>query len=434
MSAQLKLPLRLPAEHYDLVSPYQQRELVAFTPQQAKNWHVLNRDVARDTLSRWVDEPDIYVTPNEFYNWRRIKNAAALNAMYVDIDAHNGQDVMKLVTAALSALDAERVPEPNCIVYTGRGAHVYWLINRTAPQALPRWQACQRRLVEICKGDRMSADATRVLRVVGTTNSKAENFKVSAEPIHPIRYDFDWLADQVMPFSRAEIRDIRAARAVRQLDTAAPATQTKTGSIYDRWYLVYRDLHTIVDHNWFGSGIESGHRDTLLFHMANALSWFTVSDSLEHEIEHLARQITPSLSAAEAKGYCSSVISRARDTHLKGDEKRYRYKRETLYNQLSPLIPADLLPRLRAIIPDELAAERKRDSNRKSKAKSRAKAGAVSRSVYVGNAQEKRQKALELRAEGLSVRAIAAQLGASTRSIFGYLKEAAQCAKSVPLV
>jgi DNA-binding NarL/FixJ family response regulator len=155
---------------------------------------------------------------------------------------------------------------------------------------------------------------------------------------------------------------------------------------------------------------------------------------LEHEIEHLARQITPSLSAAEAKGYCSSVISRARDTHLKGDEKRYRYKRETLYNQLSPLIPADLLPRLRAIIPDELAAERKRDSNRKSKAKSRAKAGAVSRSVYVGNAQEKRQKALELRAEGLSVRAIAAQLGASTRSIFGYLKEAAQCAKSVPLV
>jgi hypothetical protein len=127
MSTQLKLPLRLPADHYDLVSPYQQRELIAYTPKQAKNWHVLNREVARDTLSRWFNEPDIYVTPNEFYHWRRIKNSAALNAMYVDIDAHQGQDIMRLVGMALSAIDAAKIPEPNCIVYTGRGAHLYWL-------------------------------------------------------------------------------------------------------------------------------------------------------------------------------------------------------------------------------------------------------------------------------------------------------------------
>lgn len=431
MSAQLRLPLRLPAEHYDLVSPYQERELVAYTPQQAKNWHVLNRQVARDTLSRWVNEPDIYVTPNEFYHWRRINNAAALNALYVDIDAHQGQDIMRLVTAALSAVDAAKIPEPNCIVYTGRGAHLYWLIDRTPAHALPRWQACQRRLVEVCKGDRMSADATRVLRVVGTTNSKADNFKCSAEPIHPIRHEFDWLADQILPFTRAEIRDIRAARAVRQLDNIAPASHTKTGSIYDRWYLVYRDLHAIVDHHWFGNGVEAGQRDTVLFHMANALSWFTVSDSLEHEVESVARQITPSLSAAEAKGYCSSVIRRARETNQSGEEKRYRYKRETLYSQLSPLIPADLLPRLRAIIPNELAAERKREANRRSEQKRRKSAGAVARSVYVGQADEKRQKAQQLRQQGHTVRAIAAQLGASVGAISGYLKDFSSCSMSM---
>lgn len=434
MSAQLKLPLRLPAEHYDLVSPFQERELVAYTPQQVKNWHVLNREIARETLSRWVDQPDVYVTPNEFFHWRRITNTAALNALYVDIDAHDGQDIMRLVATALSSIDTAKIPEPNCIVYTGRGAHIYWLIERTAPQALPRWQACQRRLVEICQGDRMSADATRVLRVVGTINSKADQFKVSAEPIHPIRYEFDWLADQVLPLTRAEIRDIRAARAVRQLDNIAPASHTKTGSIYDRWFLVYRDLHTIVDHHWFGNGVDPGHRDTLLFHMSNALSWFTVSDALENEIEHVARQITPSLTAPEAKSYCSSVIRRARETHAKGEEKRYRYKRETLYSQLSPLIPPELLPRLRAIIPNELAAERKRETNRRSEQKRRQKAGAVARSVYVDKAAEKRQKALELKAKGLSVRAIAAQLGASVGSISGYLKGANECSKSVCLV
>lgn len=435
MSAQLKLPLRLPAEHYDLVSPYQERELVAYTPQQAKSWHVLNRDIARDTLSRWVNEPDIYVTPNEFFHWRKIKNTAALNALYVDIDAHAGEDIMRLVATAISAIESAKIPEPNCIVYTGRGAHIYWLIDRTPPQALPRWQACQRRLVEICHGDRMCADATRVLRVVGTTNSKTvERFKVTAEPIHPIRYEFDWLADQVLPLTRAEIRDIRAARAVRQLDNIAPASQAKHGSIFDRWYLVYRDLHAIVDHHWFGNGVEAGHRDTLLFHMSNALSWFTVSDALEHEIEHVARQITPSLSANEAKSYCSSVLSRARDTHLSGEEMRYRYKRETLYSQLSPLIPSELLPRLRAIIPNELAAERKRENNRQVKQRSRKKAGALARSVYEGNAAEKRQKAKELKAQGLSVRAIAVQLGASVGSISGYLKGGKDCSKSVTLV
>jgi len=426
MSTQLKLALRLPAEHYDLVSPYQQRELVAYTPQQKKNWHVLNKEVARDTLSRWVDEPDIYVTPNEFYSWRKIKNTAALNALYVDLDAHQGQDIMRMVANALSALDTAKIPEPNCIIYTGRGAHIYWLIDRTPPQALPRWQACQRRLVEVCQGDRMSSDATRVLRVVGTTNSKAEQFKVKAEPIHPIRYEFDWLADQVLPFTRAEIRDIRAARAERQLDNIAPASHSKTGSIYERWYLVYRDLHTIVDHHWFGNGVDAGHRDTMLFHMSNALSWFTVSDSLEYEIEHVAREITPSLSAKEAKSYCSSVLSRARETHEKGEEKRYRYKRETLYNQLAPL--------LRAIIPNDLAAERKREANRKSEQKRRKNAGAVARSDYIEQADDKRQKAQQLRKQGLTVRAIAAQLGASVGAVSGYLKAASQCSKSMCLV
>lgn len=426
MSAQLRLPLRLPADHYDLVSPHQERELVAFTPKQDRAWHVLNREVARDTLSKWFDQPDIYVTPNEFYHWRRIKNAAALNALYVDIDAHQGEDCMRLVTEALSALDVARIPEPNAIVYTGRGAHLYWLIERTSAQALPRWQACQRRLVDVCKGDRMSADATRVLRVVGTTNSKADNFRVRAEPIHPLRHDFDWLADQILPVTRAEIRDIRAARAVRQLDFITPASNqgaaTRTGSIYDRWYLVYRDLHTIVDHHWFGEGVAAGHRDTLLFHMSNALSWFTVSDALQNEVEAVARQITPSLSAAEARGYCSSVLRRAKETHDTGKERRYQYKRETLYSQLSPLIPADLLPRLRAIIPNELATERKRESNRKSDLKRRRNTGMVERQEYLQQAENKRQKAQEMRQNGLTVRAIATALEISVGAVSGYLK------------
>jgi hypothetical protein len=420
---QLKLALRLPADHYDLVVPNQERELIAFTPLQARNWHVLNREVARDALSRWVDQPDVYVTPNEFYNWRLIKNTAALRALFVDIDARGGEDVHRKVEVALAALEAAGVPEPNCIVYTGRGAHLYWLIERTPAWALPRWQACQRRLVKLCDGDRMSADATRVLRVVGTVNSKASDFRVTAEPIHPIRYSFDFLADQILEKTRAEIRDLRAQRIARQLDIIVPTTQGKRyGSIYERWALVYRDLHAIVAHRWPGVPIEDGHRDTVLFHMANALSWFTLSEALDNEIEAVARQITPTLSAEQARSYCSSVLRRAVGTTEKGREQRYRYGRETLYQQLSPLIPDDLLPNLRAIIPNDLAADRKRERNRESERRRRAAAGAVPRDEFLAPANERRLQAHTLRRQGLTQRAIADVMQISLGAVNKYLK------------
>lgn len=435
---QLRLALRLPADHYDLVAPHQERELVAYTPNQAKNWHVLNRDVARDTLSRWLDQPDIYVTPTEFFNWRLIKNTAAFNALFVDLDARRGEDPHYLVELAMSALQTAGIPEPNCIVYTGRGAHLYWLIERTDGRALPRWQACQRRLVKICNGDRMAADATRVLRVVGTTNSKADNFKVKAEPIHPIRYEFDWLADQILEMTRAEIRDLRAVRAARQLDNIIPTTQGKPyGSIYDRWMLVYRDLHAIVAHRWPGMPIEEGHRDTVLFHMANALSWFTLSEALDAEVEAVARQLTPSLTAAQAKNYCSSVLRRAVGTVEQGREQRYRYKRETLYEQLSPLIPDELLPNLRAIIPEDLAADRKRERNRESERRRRAAAGATPREEYLATAEEKRRRAVTLRKQGLTQREIAEAMGVALGAVSKYLKApdpGQPCSQSVCLV
>jgi len=435
---QLRLALRLPADHYDLVAPHQERELVAYTPKQAKNWHVLNREVAREALSRWVDQPDIYVTPTEFFNWRLIKNTAAFNALFVDLDAHKGEDIHRQVELAMAALEAAGIPEPNCIVYTGRGAHLYWLIERTDGRALPRWQACQRRLVKVCDGDRMSADATRVLRVVGTVNSKADNFRVKAEPIHPIRYDFDWLADQILEKTRAEIRDLRALRAARQLDNIIPTTQGKPyGSIYDRWMLVYRDLHAIVAHHWPGTPVEDGQRDTVLFHMANALSWFTLSEALDAEIEAVARAITPTLTAAQAQSYCSSVLRRAVGTKEQGREQRYRYRRETLYEQLAPLIPDELLPNLRAIIPEDVAADRKRARNRESERRRRAAAGAVPRDQYIATADEKRRQAHTLRRQGLTQREIAGAMCVSLGSVSKYLKSPEPehpCSQSVCLV
>lgn len=424
---QLRLDLRSAADHYDLVAGTQQRDIIAWTPNHAeKQWHRLNLDVARDKLSAWTNEPDIYVTPNEFHGWRLIKLGDGLNALYADIDAHDEEnpDLARIASTALQKAEAAGIPSPNFVVYTGRGVHLYWLIHRVPFTALPRWQACQRQLIKILGADRRCADSTRVLRVIGTVNSKTKTL-VSAEMLTPKRYEFDWLADQVLPLARAEIRDLRAERA-RRGQTAKP---TATGSIYERWYLVYRDLQTICDHHWFG-GVKEGNRDTMLHLMATSLSWFTHSDALEQEIMMTARKWMPTLSPKEIASYTSSVVSRAKydaqneigPEQWEWGRSRYKYKRATLLELLDGLITPELVPQLRAIVPDQVIRERKTDRERVRKHA----AGEVkqSREDYLAGVEEKRATALQLRGEGLSVRQIAERMKVSVGSVTNYLKGA----------
>ncbi|WP_064534784.1 DNA-primase RepB domain-containing protein [Acinetobacter baumannii] len=408
--------------------------IIAWTPKnENKKWQTFTFDEAQNHIPYFVKQADVYVTPNAFYGWRTIKNLHTLQALFIDIDLHdldfsieeNLLAIPALVEDRLDRLVRAQIPEPNCIVYSGRGVHFYWLINPTHPNALPRWQACQRRLVDVCGADKQSADATRVLRLVGSTNSKVENFTVKAEERHKKVFDFDWLHDQVMPFSRQEykdkIRDINVLRANKGLKPVRKANTA--GSIYARWYLVYQDLLIIIECqvalNKKGPGLPAGMRDLLLYHLANALSWFTISDALENEVAECARKFTPTLSHREALSYCSSVINRAKKTKLEGKEHRYRYKRETLYRDLEDLIPEEVLPRLRAIIPSELAKERKLERT----LESRREKGIAERVVYREGIQSNKNKAIELKAQGLKYKEIALKLNLSIDTIKGYFRK-----------
>lgn len=425
--AQLSLDLRSAAGHYDLICATQRSDFIAWTPNATgdttKCWHTLNIEIARDQLSRWTNEPDVYITPNEFRGWRLIKLGDALNALYVDIDAHDeaNPDLARLASLAIGRCETARIPSPNFVVYTGRGVHLYWLLERTPFTALPRWQACQRALVSVLDADRMSCDSTRVLRVIGTINSKTGS-QVRAEMLTPQRYDFDWLSDQILPLSRAEIRDLRAERARRGERPRARAT----GSIYDRWHLVYRDLQLIAEHHW-PCGVAEGQRDAMIHLMATALSWFTTADALDAEILHTARQWMPTLSPAEVRSYTSSVVARARHDSQRDDvsswewgKGRYRYKRSTLVELLGDLVTPELIPQLRAIVPDSVIRERK--TNRERTRKRVSGEVAVSRADYLQAASSRREKVSHLHSGGLPPRTIADQLGVSIRTIYNDIR------------
>ena len=78
-------------------------------------------------------------------------------------------------------------------------------------------------------------------------------------------------------------------------------------------------------------------------------------------------------------------------------DPRYRFRRQTLYDWVGDLIPPSLLPRMRAIIPDEEGQRRKR---------ARYATHYTGQGIRASN-EEKRATARLLRAQGATYRAIA---------------------------
>jgi hypothetical protein len=157
-----------------------------------------------------------------------------------------------------------------------------------------------------------------------------------------------------------------------------------------------------------------------------ALSWFTHPQGIEDEILSLGRDHTdldepemrqafdPSLKRAlqAAEGHKLSWFGQQVDP-------RYRFRRQTLYDWLGGLIPPDLLPAMRAIIPDEEA--RARD-----KARDRAKEGRYATNYTKGGVmacnEQKRATARLMRSMGKSYPEISRELQISLDTAYRWCR------------
>lgn len=361
-----------------------------------------------EILQSFQGKEDIFLTPNEFRGWRLVRQLDSLRACYVDVD---GCADLELV---LDTLAENRQPWPNAVLFSGRGLHLYWLLEPLPPQTLPVWQRIQDELIRVLApigADPSAKDCTRVLRVSGSLNSK-NGEEVRGRILDGHRWSLRQLAFEVLGRDGkgkkpAEVRDIRTKRT-----TPDKAIQ---GSIYARWHLVFLDLMAISAHH--GHNIPAGYRDKWLFLVGVALSWFTHPQGIEAEILSLGRENTQ-LDPSEIVVANKTTIQRALDAaagekiQWRGQEvdPRYRFRRQTLYEWLAPIIPAGLLPKLRAIIPNEIA--RGREYSRK---KARYSDHYTKQGVRASN-QEKRAQAQSMRDAGASYREIATELGIATRT------------------
>ena len=393
-------------------------------------------DKTRDT---WISQAE-FIRPS-----RRVVNLARIGLLFADLDIYRidwatGRSPKQLAQSVLYHCHQEGIPPPSILIFSGRGIQAKWLLEGTLPRAaLPRWNACQRYLIDRLKpvgADVGAKDASRVLRLVETVNSKSNQI---CRVVHvengtdgqPVRYNFEFLAEVLLPVARWDIEKQQQKRNERQKrkqlklleGDKTPSNLRGFSGRQLAWHRL-EDLRTLAT---LRGGVSEGERMKHLFWRLNflLLSGATNSRLMYHEAAALAREVDAGWSYnskelmtlyAKAKQYeAGEKISFGN----KEFAPLYTPRNDTLINLFN--ITDSEQKELRTIISKDMALNRRRDRDRKRDEERRRAAGAVDRETYLEAAKTKQQQAQALRAQGLSVRAIAEQLEISKTAVGRYI-------------
>lgn len=423
---QRHLPLPTPAGHHQAVHADQRAVALLWRQHQVPKWHKVRPG------QPWPDlgPLNLFETPNEFRGWVQARLLHSLCACWVELDGHTHTNRADLLQRVVAECDDRHWPWPSLVIVTRNGCHLYWLLQPTPAEALPRWQAVQRRLHEAFSdlgSDPQGQKVTQVLRMAGSTHTKPEKAQLNPVPVEgywlapdPSPWQFSALADRILPYSQAELHDLQAQRAKRGKGQAP----SRKGSIYEWWARVYQDLVAICEWHWWG-GVPEGYRDRMLFLLSNALSWITHPEALEAEIIATARTWTPTLTQKETKTYTQPIVKRALDAAAgrryewpagSGQtwDPRYHFRRETLRQWLNGLIPAELEPHLSGLASGEVLAQRKRERDRENWRKKHG-------SLTPSDRRERQSQARTMAQEGRTRQEIAEAFGVSTRTVRNWL-------------
>lgn len=391
---------------------------------------------------------DVYVSQNTFYGSRKKTRIAELRSLFSDIDYFKVDGLadmspMGAFIHTLEALERARIPAPSLVVSTGRGLALVWRHEPVPRHVLKKWDLCQERIFDVLRplgADPMAKDATRVLRLVGTRNSKSGR-AVEAIWEDPERevWDFGGLSDEILPLTREELEEKRARRRedraeeeVRSGSKKPPKRRRRSAegktlrTLNEGRLSDLKRLAKLRDRN--GEGVlDSGERDDWMFAAAVTMAYLWQVPDFERELIALGKE-KAGWDEAETRNRMHGVIDRARKADAGETVDWDGQKRDPRYRLSNPSIIRDL-----SITPEEEAqleviisekTKRQRDAARKQQ--QRRARGAVPRDEYIAEARERRQhhrrEARAMKGEGKTLREIGDRLGISAMQVSRLLK------------
>jgi hypothetical protein len=382
---------------------------------------------------------DVYISQNRFHGSRRSDRLAELSALYADVDYYNVPDLtgmhpLGVLKLALENLERARIPRPSLAIATGRGIALVWRHESVPAYVLPKWRRCQREIYQALEdlgADPFALDATRVLRIVGTYNSRSGALVESIFEDLDYVWPFGDLADEILPLTREELEESRAQYAAREPRTAPQREENPPGGFSS--LTLHRDrlddLQRLIELRDLDR-LPAGQRDLWMFCAAVSLSYLLEPKALERKVIELGRDYA-GWSEAETSSRMHTVFSRRQAAADGVTAEWLGQQRDPRYRLTNRQIIAML-----KITPEEevelktiISKQTKRRRERQRKERERRANGALPREEYIADARERtqhnRREARKLRGEGKSLREIGRDLGVSHSEVRRLLAAAA---------
>ena len=263
---------------------------------------------------------NIYITLNTFFKpYRRLECIKELNALFIDLDYYKTKFTKEQIIMNLEGNYFNKIiPATNYILDSGRGLALIWLINKVPSNALPLWKAVQEYLYNQLKefgADRQALDATRILRVPGSINSKSKTV-VSIIDEYDYIYDLREIQKEFLP--ELKPKEKRKGR------------PKKINYVYRERSLYYARIHDITKLCELREYDLRGHREIILFLYRYYLCSFTedVQKALGDVLE-LNGMFTYPLKENEV-----IRATRSAEKCYLDKNKEYKYKNDTLIELL----------------------------------------------------------------------------------------------------
>jgi len=305
---------------------------------------------------------DCYITPNQFWDWRKTKQLAGLCANWLEIDTTNHSilseaDSNQVIEEVFEQLANSNLPMPSHYVLSGSGGiHLYWVYQMTPAYywKVNNWRSITNKLIDgLSNGGSLwsvdvgaSRDPSRVMRMPGTIHGNSGR-TVKAFNNPNVAYSFSSLAtklglivqeDKLTLVGSSDKADMgkpnplnvisgTTSKPTKKIDSSRLISQRNNGKHNIRywWTNIY---YEVLSHSR-KNGVKEGSRDSTAFILFIALQHMVSDASAWERIQQLNKELI-GLSERELTTYLATAKI-----------VRYRYSKSTLASYLESQIGVD---------------------------------------------------------------------------------------------
>lgn len=269
---------------------------------------------------------DVYISQNTFNNKsRRLIHLKELKALYIDIDCYKMNLSKEAVKYFMENDLYGQIPVPNMLIDSGRGLYYIIFLENTMAEELPKWQLVEKYLYEKLKdlgADNKALDATRVLRVTGTVNSK-NNSIVKVIDTYDYQYTLDEIIENYIPEIIEDRKEKQKPKGVRKKGRKKKFVSLFT--LYKLYYTRFKDIKKLVEIRNYEM---TGYREVTLFLLRYFMNVYHGDDDLVmEEILEINNSFTEPLKKDEVFKATLSGATRA-------TENVYKYSNDKLIKLL----------------------------------------------------------------------------------------------------